>query len=156
MFELLTDMTTLLMRSFPVTLATEPFLSPMAANRLFVGEWMELSGGEPRKLLRATGATPSWVLYTPSGSTDSQTLKQVTIIKGGSYEADTKVFTAGAIVVGSQLKVDDVTIGVATKSGLVLHAGAADTDFVVAYADVLAVDNNGYLRFTRTDPSRLA
>lgn len=156
-FELRTDPTMLWIRDTPVDSATSALLNPTNANAIDIGEWFELTqASNGKKAARASGALPSFCFYAEKGRSDLQISQLVPLLRLGEYIADTKIMNAAGLAEGDLLKVDTVALAGVNRSGLVAHAGAADTDFVVAHCVRLPANNNNYLRFHRVSPNRLA
>jgi len=127
-------------------LADRTLTHPSNANPLVEGEWLEYDGN--KKAIRSGGAALSWVVWAEKGRSDIQALGKVPVLYMGAYEADTLVFTATSLALGSPLKVDNVTFESLTRSGLVLHAGGSD--LVVGYVTRLPAVNGQKLRFIQT------
>ena len=93
-------------------------------------------------------------IYGENGDLVRQARSQigkVTVLMGGTYEADTRVFTAAGITaVGQRLMISAaVTVDTLTKSGLIVHDGTA-TKEIVGYVTRLPANNGGKLRFMQT------
>ena len=127
-------------------LATPVLLDPTNANPLEIGEWLMPNGSY--QLVRSDGSLPSFVFYAEKGRSDTQAIGKVPVLFLGSYEAETLIYTAGGLALGSPLKAD---AGVAylglNKAGLVLHGGGADPDQVLGYVINIGAQ---YLRFIQT------
>lgn len=147
-FELVTELQTLIRRDF--ALADTSILAPLNANPLVDGEWLALNTSY--QLARgASSAFPlAFPVHTERGRYDTQAIGKVNVIFAGQYEADTAVYTATSLVVGSPLMVGDVTFGGLTRRGLLL---ATSGNAIMGYVTRLMT---GKIRFLRTAPSLLA
>jgi hypothetical protein len=145
-FELVTEVQGLLRRDFPV--ADRNLVNPNNANPLMDGEFMNLDTAY--KLVRGVEGSFGMGLFVERGRMDVQAIGKVTVLMGGAYEADTRVFGAGMAAVGQRLMISaSVTVDTLTKSGLVLHDGTA-TKEIVGYVTRLPANNGGRLRFMQT------
>lgn len=146
-FELVTEVQGLLRRDFPV--ADRNLVNPNNANPLMDGEFMNLDTAY--KLVRGAEGSFGFGLFVERGRMDVQAIGKVTVLMGGTYEADTRVFTAAGITaVGQRLMISAaVTVDTLTKSGLVVHDGTA-TKEIVGYVTRLPANNGGKLRFMQT------
>jgi hypothetical protein len=133
-------------RDFPV--ADRSILNPNGANPLLDGEFMELDATTPTKVIRAAGLKLSWAVFAERGRSDTQAVGKVPLLYLGAYEADTLIMSSAGLGHGDPLMVDDVTIGVLTKSGLKKHGGGAD--LIVGYCLRLPSQNGNKLRFMWT------
>ena len=110
-FELITELQVTLRRDFP--LKVPGILNPMDAQPLVEGEWLELDADYLLK--RGSGAGVSGAVFpvhTERGRYDTQAVQKANVIFAGQYEAETKMFdTGGTYNPGTELMVDDVTIG---------------------------------------------
>jgi hypothetical protein len=157
-FELLSDMMLMVRRD--IALADKTLANPLNAVALVDGEWMALDSNG--KLVRAITITDAagtvsahnlnWPLWAERGRYDMQanSLGKAPVIKGGYFEADTRVFDAslgsGIDAIDQPLKVAVVEIDSRKYSGLMRHAGLADDAAVVAYVEKLPANNGGKLR----------
>jgi len=171
-FELQSDLIPVVRRNFP--LATPALLDPYNANCLIDGEWMVVN--DAQKMLRATdigtaglkafngsNKVTSYVLFAERGRTDAQAIRSNTILYGGWYEAETRIFDPAAkssggadaqypaiSFVGQALQVATILLGTRLLSGLV---GADINDFgtyhpiIVGYVTRLSTTNGGKLRY---------
>lgn len=157
-FRLLEDMTKLRVHPVPFDSTTQAFLNPQNANPLLMGEWVEpVTGGTTEEWQRATGALPCRCYYLERGRMEPQILGKGSVIEPGGWEAETQIMTAAGITEGAPLKVSaTVSFGGVNKSGIILHTGAADADWVIGYAVRLAANNGGYLRFATVSLFRMA
>lgn len=142
-FRLRTEVQTLTRRDF--SLVDSTLLNPNNANPLEMGEWMMLDASQ-YKLIRSDGTLPSWVSFVERGRSDTQAIGKMTVLFLGGYEAETLIYDATSLVVGSPLMANDVTYLTLTKSGLKLHGGGSE--HIVGY--VMQVQSGGYLRFIQT------
>ncbi len=134
-------------RDFPVS--DRSILNPNGANPLLDGEFMELHATTPTKVIRAGGDKLSWAVFAERGRSDTQAIGKVPLLYMGAYEADTLIMdAAGPLLHGDPLMVDDVTIGILTKSGLKKHGGGGE--LVVGYVLRLPSQNGQKLRFMWT------
>lgn len=126
-FELITELQTLTRRDFP--LADVTLLSPVGANPLLDGEWLELDTNY--KLARKPEITGHAVnsgegsnllvfpVFAERGRYDTQAIGKTTVLMFGSYEAETHICDGTGAAVGDPLAVTDVTVDtVANKRGL--------------------------------------
>lgn len=143
-FRLRTEVQTLTRRDF--SLVDTTLLNPNNANPLEMGEWMMLDSSQ-YKLIRSDGSLPSWVSFVERGRSDTQAIGKMTVLFLGTYEAETLIYTATDLVVGTPLRVQDVTYGSLTKSGLVKWT-SGDTEHIIGY--VMQVQSGSYLRFIQT------
>ncbi len=92
---------------------------------------------------------PSFACIDERGDYGPQGMKRLTcIVAGGSYLADTVLYTATSLVVGSKLMAGNITDPDGnTRSGLLLHTGA---NLIVGYVTRLQANNNGKLQFMCT------
>lgn len=147
-FKLVSPFSSIQRRSFEYGTPAE--LKPTDANPLVDGEWLELTAAY--KMDRGTGAAevPSWPVFAETGRYETQALGQIPMLYGGFFEADTLVYAAGTLAVGSPVVVKDVAnwqgTGL-TKRGLV-EVGADTSALVVGY--VTRIVSGGYMRFIRT------
>ena len=121
-------------------------LKPTNANPLLDGEWLEFVADY--KLDRGTAnpsTAPAFPVFTEQGRYETQALGRVSTIFLGAFEADTKIFTAGSIGIGTPLTVNDVTFGGLTRRGLIEHTGSG---IIIGYST--RAPSNGVLRFIRT------
>lgn len=146
-------------RDFP--LADPSLASPLNVVALVDGEWVVVDGNG--KCLRATDvATPgdvalqrAYAVWAESGRSDVQSIRKLTTMYGGWYEADTRIFDAAAAIsggaaitqIGQALKVATITLGSRNYSGLV--GAAANDPLAVATVSMLPATNGGMLRFSR-------
>lgn len=146
-FELVTEVQGLLRRDFPV--ADRNLVNPNNANPLMDGEFLNLDSAY--KLIRGADGTFGMGLFVERGRMDVQAIGKVTVLMGGAYEANTRVFTnAGITTVGQRLMISaSVSVDTLTKSGLLIHSGTA-TDEIIGYVTRLPANNGGKLRFFQT------
>lgn len=145
-FELVTEVQGLLRRDFPV--ADRNLVNPNNANPLMDGEFMNLDSAY--RLVRGANGSFGMPLFVERGRMDVQAIGKVTVLMGGAYEADTRVFTAAGLALGGRLMISAaVTVDTLTKSGLVVHSASA-TDEIVGYVTRLPANNGGKLRFFQT------
>lgn len=145
-FRLISPVEKIERRDFPV--ADRSILNPNGANPLLDGEFMELDATAPNKVIRAAGLKLSWAVFAERGRSDTQATGKVPLLYIGAYEADTLIMSDAGLGHGDPLMVDDVTIGVLTKSGLKKHGGGAD--LVIGYVLRTPAQNGGKLRFMWT------
>lgn len=156
------DVLPVVRRDFP--LADKTLVNPDNTLVLTDGEWMTLDSSY--KLVRAADVAAAgnaaaatnlqFPLWAEQGRYDVQAMaeRKPPVLWMGGWEFETRVFDPAAVVNGGAaisalwqpLKVASITIGARVYSGLVGHAGAADTDLVVAYVTKLPADNGGWLR----------
>lgn len=177
-FELISDAIPVVRRDFP--LADTTLIDPLNASCLYDGEWMIVN--DANKMVRATAIATdgakalngahlvrSFPLWAERGRTDIQALKKTTLLYGGWFEANTRVFKATAkadgdattnypaiTYVGQPLQVATITIGTRAVSGLVgadITDFTANSPFIVGWVTRLPSTNGGQLRF-RVEPCR--
>jgi len=142
-FRLRSDLQTLTRRDFSLVDAT--LLRADNANPIYMGEWLMLNSSS-YKLIRSDGTLPSWVSFVEMGRSDTQAIGKLTVLFLGTYEAETLIYDATSLVVGSPLMVNNVTYDSLTKSGLKLHGGGSE--HTIGY--VMQVTSGSYLRFIQT------
>lgn len=146
-----------------VTLADKTLLDPRGATALVDGEWGY--NNDAGLFVRASDiATPgnaatrkSYPVWAEPGRTDTQSIRKVAALRYGSWEADTRIFDAAAVVgggaaitqTGQALKVATITVGGRNYSGLV---GAGASDVIVARVEKLPALNGGKLRISAVAP----
>ena len=142
-FELVTEVQGILRRDFPV--ADRTLVNPNNANPLMDGEFMNLDASY--KLIRGVDDSFGMALFVERGRMDVQAIGKVTVLMGGAYEADTRVFTSTSITLGCKLEIGaSVTVDALTKTGLVIFAAGE----VVGYCTRTPATNGGKLRFFQT------
>jgi hypothetical protein len=158
--ETVSDLLPITRRDFP--LADPALAQALNAVALLDGEWVTFDTAN--KLVRATNIASvgnaatvrSFPVWAERGRYDVQAIAgtKVPILYLGSYECDTRVFDAAAVV-GSglaittllqPLKVATITLGARNYTGLV-GSQASDTAPVVGYVTRLPSANGGKLRF---------
>lgn len=141
-FKLVTAVQGLLTRDFEVN---DPnYVVPGNAAAIIMGEFVELNAAY--KLIPSAAAGASFAVWVEEGRSDVQAIRQMTTLFGGTYEADTLVFT-GTPALGAKLEVDPATsYGGRTHSGLKTLAAAVQVGWVTR----TAASNNNYLRFLQT------
>lgn len=145
-FRLRSEVQTLTRRDF--SLVDTTLLTPTNANPLEMGEWLMLNS-TTYQLVRSDGSLPSWVCFTEKGRSDTQAIGKVTTLFLGTYEAETLIYTVGALAVGSALKCDaGVSYLSLNKAGLIQHGGGGDTDHIIGY--VMQITSGSYMRFIQT------
>ena len=142
-FELVTEVQGLLRRDF--TVADRTLVNPTNANPLMDGEFMNLDSSY--KLIRGADGTFGMALFAERGRMDVQAIGKVTVLMGGAYEADTRVFTTTSLTLGCKLQIDaSASVDSLTKSGLKLYSSGE----VIGYCTRLPANNGGKLRFFQT------
>jgi hypothetical protein len=144
-FELVSELQALLRRDFPV--ANPALINPTNANPLMDGEFLSLDSSY--KLIRAADGSLGFALFMEKGRFDVQAMsgKKTMVLFGGTYEADTRVFTAASLTLLGQLQISaSVTVDTLTKSGLANYSSGE----VVGYVTRLPANNGGRLRFLQT------
>lgn len=145
-FELVTELQFLLRRDF--YLADKTLGKPTNANPLMDGEFLKLDTAY--KLVRAGDGELGFAMFMEKGRFDVQALGKTTVLFAGTYEADTRVFTAAGLALGGRLMIDPAcSVDGLTKSGLIAHDGTA-TKEVVGFVTRLPANNGGKLRFIQT------
>jgi hypothetical protein len=142
-FELVTEVQGLLRRDFPV--ADRTLVNPNNANPLMDGEFMNLDSSY--KLIRGADGTFGMGLFVERGRMDVQAIGKVTVLMGGAYEADTRVFLTTSLALGCKLQIKAaITVDDLAKSGLSLYSSGE----IVGYCTRLPANNGGKLRFFQT------
>ena len=142
-FELVTEVQGLLRRDF--TVADRTLVNPNNANPLMDGEFLNLDTSY--KLIRGTDGSFGMALFVERGRMDVQAIGKGTVLMGGAYEADTRVFTTTGLTLGGKLQISaSVTVDTLTKSGLANYSSGE----VVGYVTRLPANNGGKLRFFQT------
>lgn len=142
-FQLVTELQSIIRRDF--YMANEALLQPFNANPVIDGEWLVIDADY--KLARGTGegTDPNvFPIHTERGRYDTQAIGKANVLMLGMYEAQTKVYDATSLLLGSALTVQDVTIGGLTRRGLKLDAAGAGR---VRVGFVTKLLDNGYMRF---------
>lgn len=141
-FKLVTAVQGLITRDFEVN---DPnYVVPGHTDALIMGEFVEINAAY--KIIPSAAAGASFALWVEEGRSDVQAIRQMTCLFGGTYEADTLVFT-GTPALGAKLEVDpSCSYGGRTHSGL-KTLGTAE---VVGFVTRTEATNNGYLRFLQT------
>ena len=141
-FKLVTAVQSLITRDFEVN---DPnYVLPAHADAIIMGEFVELNASY--KLIPSAAAALSFAVWVEEGRSDVQAIRQLTILFGGTYEADTLIFT-GDPALGAKLEVDPaVSYLTRTHSGLKTVAAAEPVGFVTRTKGT----NNNYLRFLQT------
>lgn len=139
-FELVTEVQGLLRRDF--TVADRTLVNPNNANPLMDGEFLNLDSSY--KLIRGVDGSFGMALFAERGRMDVQAIGKVTVLMGGAYEADTRVFTTTSLALGGKLQISaSVTVDTLTKSGLANYSSGE----VIGYVTRLPANNGGKLRF---------
>lgn len=142
-FELVTEVQGLLRRDF--YLADKTLADPTNVNPLIDGEFLSLDTAY--KLVRAADGALGFGHYMERGRFDVQALGKTMVLMGGTYEADTRVFTSAGLVLGGKLQISaSVIVDTKTKSGLANYVAGE----VVGYVTRLPANNGGKLRFLQT------
>lgn len=152
-FQLVTELSTLVRRDFPLTDPT--IVSPNGVRPLIDGEFLELDSAY--KALRTgdndstsidEGVSPSYAVHTERGRYDTQALRKPTLLFLHGYEAKTKVYKSAGLSLGSMLTVQDILIAGSTvvRRGLGVKTGSGK--WIVGYVTKLT-DGTGYMRFVR-------
>jgi hypothetical protein len=142
--ELVTDVQSLIRRDLSV--ADRTLVKPSTANVILDGEFLFVDTAS--KAVRAAGAGIGWMVFTEKGRFDVQATGKVTVLYGGTYEADTQVFTASGLTLGGKVEIGAaVDIGDGqSRSGLVNYSSGE----VVGYVTRLPANNGNKLRFIQT------
>ena len=139
--------------------AMKVFLNPDSANPIEMGEYFQLdttvASGE--YMTRAAGAIPSVPFYLERGRPEPQIIGRGSFLFTTSWQADTLIVTPAGLTIGCPLKVGAAVVYLTlNKSGLLLHTGAADADYVVGYAMRLPAANDNFLKYQALGPFRMA
>ncbi len=126
--------------------ADKDLLNPNVASPkvpLMDGEFMQENS--EYKLARATDlAAPAYAWMEWRGDMGVQGAGRGAVIKGGTYEADTIMFTSTSLVLHSALMIGNCTVDGLTHTGLILRTAS---NWVVGYVTRLPASNGGRLRF---------
>jgi hypothetical protein len=142
-FELVTEVQSLLRRDF--YLADKTLADPTNTNPLIDGEFLSLDTAY--KLVRGADGALAMALFMERGRFDVQALGKTTVLMGGTYEADTRVFTTTGLTLGGKLQVSaSVNVDGKTKTGLANYSAGE----VVGFVTRLPANNGGKLRFLQT------
>ncbi len=145
-FEVVAPDLTMLYRK-PLEAADTGLLDPTGTSPvpLIDGEFVQLNASY--QWIRATDTTQlSYVCIEDRGDYGVQASRKLSALFIGGYEADTIVFDSALTTLGAPVMHGDVTVGGATRRGLIAHA----TDLVVGYITRTAANNGGRLRFQQT------
>ena len=142
--DLVTDVQSLIRRDLPV--ADKTLVKPSTANVILDGEFLFVNTNS--QAVRASTDGIGWMCFTEKGRMDVQGIGKVTVLYGGTFEADTQVFTAAALTLGGKVSIGAaVDIGDGqSRSGLVNAASGE----VLGYVTRLPANNGGKLRFIQT------
>lgn len=144
-FDLVSEFTNIHRR--PFELVDNSILKATNANPLLIGEWLEMAAGFRMQRGSANPAVvPSYPVFSETGRFETQAIGKVPILYMNAFEADTLVFDASSLILGSLLEVADVTVNSLTKRGLQL----ATSGVVVGHVTRLPAENRNRLRFIRT------
>lgn len=131
----------------PLEVSDTRLLDPTntAVVPLIDGEFVQITTAY--KYARASSEdVPTFAVIEWRGDTGVQATRKLATVRG-AYEADTGVFDPTVTVLGTALKNGDVTIGGATRRGLVAQGGSG---LVLGYVTRTAATNGGRLRFIQT------
>ena len=124
-------------------------LNPTNANPLLDGEFVQINSSY--QVSRGSAGevhVPTYPVFTEQGRYDTQALGKVDILFLGGFEAETDLYTAAGLAVGSPLMVTDVTYGGLTRKALALAAGGGATHTVVGWVTrLLTVSGVSKMRF---------
>lgn len=137
-------------RDFP--LADPTLLNPNNAEPLVDGEWLELDSDYKLKRGTGNGAGPAFQVFAERGRYDTQAIGKVPVLYMGSYEAETSIYDASGLAVGTPLIVGDVTAAGGTKKGLLKLPAGAGTYMIVGYVTRLLT---GKVRFIKAFETRV-
>jgi len=141
-FALTSDLQLVLRRDFQ--LADRTLANPNGTNPLIDGEFVNLNSAY--QIIRGVSGTLGWAVFAERGRFDVQAIGKTTVLFGQTYEADTRVFTAGAGLLGALQISDSVSLDGKTKSGLATWSSGP----VIGYVTRLPANNGGKLRFLQT------
>ena len=142
-FELVTEVQRLLRRDF--ALADKTLLNPNNTNPLIDGEFVALNTAY--QIARAGNQVLAFAVFAERGRFDTQSIGKTTVLFGGTYEVDTRVFDSTGLALGAGLQTNNnVTVDGKVKSGVSNHAGGP----VIGYVTRLPANNGGRLRFIQT------
>ncbi len=130
----------------PLEVADLGLLDPNSTSPvpLIDGEFVQLNAAY--KYIRATDtAQLSYATIEDRGDYGVQASRKLSALFIGGYEADTVVFDAGLTTLGAAVMHGDVTVGAATRRGLV--AWTAAPNIIIGYVTRTAATNGGRLRF---------
>tara|TARA_Y100000034_G_C6834459_1_gene376982 strand:- start:421 stop:885 length:465 start_codon:yes stop_codon:yes gene_type:complete len=144
MMKLVTHVNSVHRRDFPVN--DTDLLVPTESDALVHGEWMTLNSSE--ELVRASSSDPNaYMLFTPKGSTDAQSLGKVAVIMSRDFEVDTDMYDPepGAdYAVGGRVGINQVSIDGVTRSVFARIEDLAATDYV--WGVITKAETSGVLR----------
>lgn len=142
-FEMVTEVQGLLRRDFPM--ADKTLLNPNNANPLIDGEFLNLDSAY--SLIRGADGSFGFAHFMERGRFDTQAIGKTMVLFGGTYEANTRVFTAAGLTLGGKLQISaSVTVDALTRSGLANYSSGE----VVGYVTRLPANNGNLLRFMQT------
>lgn len=146
-FELITELNALIRRDFVV--ASIVNVKATDVNPLIDGEFMVMNTSY--QLVRALTAGMGWAVFMEKGRYDVQALRKTDILFGGSYEADTTVFTAAGITtIGQGLQIDAAVAAPTGESGIKTGLKIYASGVNIGYVTRLPANNGGKLRFFQT------
>jgi hypothetical protein len=123
-------------------------LNPTYSLALIPGELVQLSS--VYKFKRATdAAVPSFFSIEDRGDYGPQAARKLSAIMGGSFEADTIVFSTALTSVGAAVQmgtVNNALSGSVNRAGLVASSGG----IILGYVTKVASNNGGLIRVLQT------
>ena len=145
----------------PFSVATPAILNPVDGNPLLDGEFLgQNSAYKMDRDAAGTGtneqsSTPQWCVFAERGRYETQAIQKVPMLYLGSYEAETKIMSAGTdlgadaiATVGQPLYVGNCTIGGLVKRGLRgVNTAGITNELSIGFVTRLPADNGGWLRF---------
>lgn len=145
-FELVTEAQSLQRRVWPLN---DPTLAKASTtDALLEGEFLFLNASY--KLIRATADGLGFALFMEKGRYDVQAVSgsRTTVLAGGTYEADTLIFTASGLSLGGSVGISaTVDIGDSVnRAGLKNYSSGA----VIGFVTRLPATNGNKLRFFQT------
>lgn len=128
--------------------ADKDLLNPNVSGKVPLIDGEFLTENSEYKLIRPAASTvPAYAYLDWRGNLEGQAAGKGTILRGGTYEADTIVYDSTSLALHSPLMHGAVTVGGGVRSGLLLHTGV---NLVLGYVTKLAAINGGRLRFIQT------
>jgi hypothetical protein len=128
--------------------ADKDLLNPNVSGKVPLIDGEFVTENSEYKLIRPTSNdVPAYAYLEWRGALEVQAAGKASVVKGGPYEADTIVFDSTSLVLHSRLMQGDVTVGGATRRGLLLRTAS---NLVMGYVTRLPASNGGRLRFIAT------
>lgn len=151
-FLLVTDLSTLHRRDFPLT--SEAIASPLDSRPLVDGEWLYLDsnyklarGGDNNSGTADEDTSPNvFPVHTEKGRYDVQALKKANVLMLGMYEAETTI-CAPSLSLGDVLTVQDVSLGGVVRRALAAEGVTAGRVVVGYVSKVISTTKVRFVHF---------